>query len=301
MHLEDHYYTLNTYYQRKYGEKVYKIAVNGGFTCPNRDGTLGDSGCIFCSREGSGDFAISPDSINEAIEQLKSSKKASKFIIYFQSFTNTYAPLPELKQIYEKALCHPDIVGISIATRPDCLSSEIVEYLAELNKRTDVYVELGLQTIHEASSRFIRSGFTLTDFDLAVIRLKSCGLPVIVHLILGLPGETTEDMFASVDYVCNLGIDGIKLQLLHILKNSDLGDLYEKDPFPLLTEAEYIKIIVGCIQRIPNSVVIHRITGDGSRKDLIEPLWSLHKKKVLNAISKALDETKKQLSSKEEL
>lgn len=290
MHLEDHFYTLNTYYQQKYGQKVYKIAVDGGFTCPNRDGSLGDSGCIFCSREGSGDFAVPLDYIRETIEALKASKKASKFIIYFQSFTNTYAPLSELRPIYEKALCHPDIVGISIATRPDCLPVDVVEYLSELNKRTDVYVELGLQTIHPSSALFIRSGFTLSDFELAVIKLKSCALPVITHLILGLPGETPEDMYASVDYVCRLGVDGIKLQLLHILKNTDLGDLYEKEPFRLLTESEYIQLVVNCVRRIPRTIVIHRITGDGSREDLIAPLWSLHKKKVLNAISKALDE-----------
>lgn len=291
MHLEDHYFTLNTFYQQKYGTKVYKIAVDGGFTCPNRDGTLGDTGCIFCSREGSGDFAITPDALYDTIEALKASKKASKFIVYFQSFTNTYGPVSYLKTIYESTLTHPDIVGISIATRPDCLSSDVVEYLSDLNKRTDVYVELGLQTIHEKTAVFIRSGFTLADYELSVIRLKNANIPVITHLIIGLPGETVQDMFASVDYVCNLHTDGIKLQLLHVLKGTDLGDLFQQEPFPILSEDEYIRIVVACIKRIPKHIVIHRITGDGSRKDLIEPLWSLNKKKVLNAISKALDES----------
>lgn len=291
MHLADYYYTLNTYYQKTYGEKVYKIAVDGGFTCPNRDGTLGNSGCIFCSQEGSGDFAIPIEKLEEEIQRLTHTQKASKFIVYFQSFTNTYGPLVQLKALYERALIHEQVVGIAIATRPDCLPDDVIDYLEELNKLTDVYIELGLQTIHEASSTYIRRGFTLSVYNQAVIKLRQAGINTIVHLILGLPGETPEDMYASVDYVTQLGIDGIKLQLLHILDHTDLYADYKKNPFKVLSQDDYVKIVVNCLRRIPKDIVIHRITGDGSKTNLIAPTWSLHKKKVLNAILKSLGGT----------
>jgi uncharacterized protein len=290
MHLADYYTTLSTFYQRRYGEKVYKIAVNGGFTCPNRDGTLGTSGCIFCSPEGSGDFAIPLDELTQEINRLIERKKANKFIVYFQSFTNTYAPLEQLVSLYEKAIENPAVVGLAIATRPDCLPQDVLDYLELLKQRIDIYVELGLQTIHEKSSIYIRSGFTLDAYNEAVTRLNHIGVFTVIHLILGLPYETPEDMFASLDYVIHQKVHGIKLQLLHVLDHTDLYEDYKQQPFPLLTQEAYVEIIATCLRKIPRSMVIHRITGDGSKTNLIAPLWSLNKKKVLNAILRALGE-----------
>lgn len=285
------YYSFNRYLRERFGCKVYKISINGGFTCPNRDGTLGTRGCIFCSAGGSGDFAESPElSITQQIEKgkerVKNKIKSGKYIAYFQAFTNTYAPVETLRKKFTQAINHPDIVMLSVATRPDCLPEEVIELLKELNDIKPVCVELGLQTIHEKSAEYIRRGYKLECYDNAVKRLKSAGLEVVCHIILGLPGETKRDMLESVDYACKSGIDGIKLQLLHVLKGTDLAKDYENGKFKVLTMDEYLDILKSCLDIIPKNIVIHRLTGDGAKKDLIAPLWSADKKRVLNAVSR---------------
>lgn len=285
------YYSFNRYLRDTFGDKVYKISINAGFTCPNRDGTLGTRGCIFCSRGGSGDFAES--SKLSVTEQIESGKKrvekkirSGKYIAYFQAFTNTYAPLNILKEKFFEAINHPDIVALSIATRPDCLPNEVIELLDELNKIKPVFVELGLQTIHEKSAKYIRRGYDLSVYDNAMKELKKIGVNIVTHVIIGLPNETKKDMLKTVKYVCDSGTNGIKLQLLHVLKNTDLADEYEQGKFEVLTMEEYLDIIKSCVEIIPKDIVIHRLTGDGAKKDLIAPLWSADKKKVLNAINR---------------
>lgn len=286
------YTTLNNYLKERFGEKVYKIALNGGFTCPNRDGKIGTRGCIFCSKGGSGDFAESPDlTITEQIEngkkRLEKKIKNGKYIAYFQAFTNTYAPVEKLRAIYTEAIIHPDIVALSIGTRPDCLGDDVLALLDELNKIKPIFVELGLQTINEDTARYIRRGYTLEVYDKAVADLHKIGINVVTHIILGLPGESKNDMLKSVEYACKV-TDGIKLQLLHILKGTDLAKDYEQGKFEVLTLEQYTEIIKECVQIIPENVVIHRLTGDGAKKDLIAPLWSADKKTVLNTINRAL-------------
>lgn len=286
------YTTLNNYLKERFGEKVYKIALNGGFTCPNRDGTIDTRGCIFCSKGGSGDFAESPDlTITEQIEngkkRLEKKIKNGKYIAYFQAFTNTYAPVERLRTIYEEAINHPDIVALSIGTRPDCLGDDILALLDELNKIKPIFVELGLQTINEQTAKYIRRGYTLEVYDKAVADLHKIGINVVTHIILGLPNESKEDMLKSVEYACTV-TDGIKLQLLHILKGTDLAKDYEQGKFEVLTLEQYTEIIKECVQIIPENVVIHRLTGDGAKKYLIAPLWSADKKTVLNTINRAL-------------
>lgn len=285
------YYSFNRYLRERFGCKVYKISINGGFTCPNRDGTLGTGGCIFCSAGGSGDFAESPElSITQQIEngkkRVRKKIKNGKYIAYFQAFTNTYAPAEILKKKFTEAIDHPDIVMISVATRPDCLPDEVIDLLKDLNEIKPVSVELGLQTIHEKSAEYIRRGYDLSCYDRAVSRLKAAGLNVVCHIILGLPGESKTDMLQSVDYACKSGIDGIKLQLLHVLRGTDLAKDYEAGKFETLSFEAYLDIIKSCVEIIPKNIVIHRLTGDGAKKDLIAPLWSADKKKVLNAISR---------------
>lgn len=285
------YYSFNQYLKDTFGCKVYKISINAGFTCPNRDGTLGTRGCIFCSKGGSGDFAESSTlSVTEQIESGKQrvSKKikSGKYIAYFQAFTNTYAPIDVLAEKYCEAINHPDIVGISIATRPDCLGEEVLTLLSEINKIKPVFVELGLQTIHEKTAEYIRRGYPLSVYDNAVKALKKAGINTVVHLIIGLPNESREDMLESVEYACKSGADGIKLQLLHILKGTDLADDYLSGKFETLSMEEYLSIIKDCVEIIPKNVVIHRLTGDGPKKDLIAPLWSADKKSVLNALNR---------------
>lgn len=288
------YTTLNNYLKERFGEKVYKIALNGGFTCPNRDGKIGTRGCIFCSKGGSGDFAESPDlTITEQIEngkkRLEKKIKNGKYIAYFQAFTNTYAPVEKLRAIYTEAINHPDIVALSIGTRPDCLGNDVLALLDELNKVKPIFVELGLQTINEDTARYIRRGYTLEVYDKAVEDLHKIGINVVTHIILGLPGKSKDDMLKSVEYACKV-TDGIKLQLLHILKGTDLAKDYEQGKFEVLTLEQYTEIIKECVQIIPENVVIHRLTGDGAKKDLIAPLWSADKKTVLNTINRALKE-----------
>lgn len=285
------YYSFNRYLRNRFGCKVYKISINGGFTCPNRDGTCGTRGCIFCSAGGSGDFAEDPRlSITQQIEKgklrVQSKIKSGKYIAYFQAFTNTYAPVEVLRKKFAEAIEHPDIVMLSVATRPDCLPDDVIDLLAQLNTIKPVSVELGLQTIHKKSADYIRRGYNLACFDDAVCRLKEAGLEVVCHIILGLPGESKSDMLQSVDYACKSGINGIKLQLLHVLKHTDLEQEYRAGKFKTLTFEEYLDIIKSCVEIIPKEIVIHRLTGDGAKKDLIAPLWSADKKKVLNAISK---------------
>lgn len=285
------YYSLNKYLRDRFGCKVYKISLNGGFTCPNRDGTLGTRGCIFCSAGGSGDFAESPElSITQQIEKgkerVKNKIKSGKYIAYFQAFTNTYAPVETLRKKFSDAIKHPDIVMLSVATRPDCLPEEVIELLKELNEIKPVCVELGLQTIHEKSAEYIRRGYNLECYDDAVKRLKEAEIEVVCHIILGLPGETKSDMLQSVDYACKSGIDGIKLQLLHVLRGTDLAKDYEEGKFNVLTMDEYLDILKSCLEIIPKNIVIHRLTGDGAKKDLIAPMWSADKKRVLNAVSR---------------
>ncbi len=288
------YYSLDYYLKQTFGEKVYRLSLNGGMTCPNRDGTLGDRGCIFCSAGGSGDFAASAGSITNQIAQAKmrilAKTSCNKFIAYFQAFTNTYAPVSKLRQLFYEAIQQPEIVALSIATRCDCLSPEILDLLEELNQIKPVWVELGLQTIHEDTLTFIRSGFTLQQYEKAVYALHERGISVITHLILGLPGETKDAMRASVSYVASLPVDGIKLQLLHVLKGTDLGTLYQKEPFPLFTLEEYCSFVAECISLLPPDMVVHRLTGDGPRNLLLAPLWSTDKKRVLNTIQKQLKE-----------
>ena len=286
------YYSLDYYLKQTFGEKVYRLSLNGGMTCPNRDGTLGDRGCIFCSAGGSGDFAASAGSITNQIAQAKmrilAKTSCNKFIAYFQAFTNTYAPVSKLRQLFYEAIQQPEIVALSIATRCDCLSPEILDLLEELNQIKPVWIELGLQTIHEETLTFIRSGFTLHQYEKAVYALHERGISVITHLILGLPGETKDAMRASVSYVASLPVDGIKLQLLHVLKGTDLGTLYQKEPFPLFTLEEYFSFVAECISLLPPDMVVHRLTGDGPRNLLLAPLWSTDKKRVLNTIQKQL-------------
>lgn len=290
------YLSFNEYLKDKFGQKVYKISLDGGFTCPNRDGKTGTRGCIFCSKGGSGDFAESRKmSITEQIEngkkKVEKKIKSGKYIAYFQAFTNTYAPVEILRQKYEEAINHPDIVALSIATRPDCLGDDVLRLLDEMNKIKPVFVELGLQTIHQKSAKYIRRGYDLSVYDKAVRDLKKIGVNVVVHVILGLPNESENDMLETVKYVCESGANGIKLQLLHVIDGTDLAKDYEKGLFKTLEFDEYVNLIVKCVKIIPKDIVIHRLTGDGAKKDLIAPLWSADKKRVLNAINKALRET----------
>ncbi len=290
------YLSFNKYLKDKFGQKVYKISLDGGFTCPNRDGKTGTRGCIFCSKGGSGDFAESRKmSITEQIEsgkkKVEKKIKSGKYIAYFQAFTNTYAPVEMLRQKYEEAINHPDIVALSIATRPDCLGDDVLRLLDEMNKIKPVFVELGLQTIHQKSAKYIRRGYDLSVYDKAVRDLKKIGVNVVVHVILGLPNESENDMLETVKYVCESGANGIKLQLLHVIDGTDLAKDYEKGLFKTLEFDEYVNLIVKCVKIIPKDIVIHRLTGDGAKKDLIAPLWSADKKRVLNAINKALRES----------
>lgn len=289
------YYSLNYYLQETFGEKVYRLSLDGGMTCPNRDGTLDSRGCIFCSAGGSGDFAAAASlSISEQFEQAKArirtKTNCKKFIAYFQAYTNTYAPVSYLRRIFTEALLPPDIAALSIATRCDCLSPEILDLLEELNHIKPVWVELGLQTVHDDTRKMLRSGFTFLQYEQAVSALHTRKIEVITHLILGLPGETADMMRDSVLKVAALPGKGIKLQLLHILKGTDLGTLYEKEPFPLFTLEEYCNLIAWLISFLPPDMVIHRLTGDGPRSQLLAPLWSTDKKRVLNTILKSFRE-----------
>lgn len=292
---EKRYYSLDYYLKQTYGEKLYKIALDGGMTCPNRDGTLGARGCIFCSAGGSGDFAGDRrTSITEQIEAGKAQSirkhNGSSYIAYFQAYTNTYAPVSYLRSVFTEAINHPDIRILSIATRPDCLNDDVLALLAELNKKKPVWVELGLQTIHEETAQFIRRGYKLPVFEDALRKLRKIGITVIVHTILCLPGESREMMLDTIRYLNTQDIQGIKLQLLHILKHTDLADYYEKHPFHLPSREEYYELLGMCIRNLRPDIVIHRLTGDGPRKLLVAPLWTGNKRQVLNGMQRYFKE-----------
>ena len=286
------YLSLNEYLKNTFGCKVYKIALDAGFTCPNRDGSVGRGGCIFCSGSGSGDFTFRGKSIEEQIEDGKKllSKKAdpsaSKYIAYFQAFTNTYAPAEKLEKIFMPVIIRADIAALSIATRPDCLPADVLHLLEKLNRIKPVWVELGLQTSNEETAKYINRCYENKVYDKAVADLISIGLPqIITHVIIGLPGESKEDMLGTVRYVASSGSNGIKLQLLHVLKGTRLAEDYAKGLFKTLEMEEYLDIIKECLKIIPPDMVVHRLTGDGAKKDLIAPLWSADKKRVLNAMN----------------
>ena len=285
------YYSFNQYLRARFGCKVYKVAVDGGFTCPNRDGTCGVRGCIFCSSGGSGDFAGDrrmriTDQIEAGKALVEKKNKNGKYIAYFQAFTNTYAPVSVLREKFMEAAGHRDVVALSVATRPDCLAPDVVYLLQEIDRIKPVFVELGLQTIHEKTAAYIRRGYTLDVYDSAVSRLQRAGLNTVVHLILGLPGESRQDMLQSVDHVVQSGVQGVKFQLLHVLRGTDLEKEYLAGRVPVMTREEYLSVLYEALRRLPPGMVVHRVTGDGPKKDLLAPLWSADKKRVLNAIKK---------------
>ena len=289
------YRSLNVYYRELFGRKAAKISLDGGFTCPNRDGTRGTGGCLFCSAGGSGDFAEHASlSITEQIHRGKGQTsdkwKDAAYIAYFQAFTNTYAPAEELRRKYEEALSCEGIEGLSIATRADCLPADVLELLGEINQKTKLWVELGLQTANEKTARLIRRGYDNSVFATAVSELTKRNIPIIVHIIIGLPEETEEDLLATIRYLNTLPIQGIKLQLLHVLSDSDLAQLYLDGGYTPLTKEAYIALIGSCIAHLREDIVIHRLTGDGDKNTLLAPLWSLHKRDVLNSIHRYLKE-----------
>ena len=283
--------TLSEYYREKFGCKVYKLSLDGGFSCPNRDGTLGSRGCIFCT--GSGEFAEGGRSpiatqLEKAKLRVNRKNKDGKYIAYFQAFTNTYAPLETLRTLYYEAIAPEEIVGLAIGTRPDCLGEDVIRLLSEINAIKPVSVELGLQTIHEETARYIRRGYEAEVYFEAVKRLKAAGIEVVTHIILGLPGETEEMMVQTTKAAVAAGSDGVKFHLLHVLRNTDLARDYEAGKFQCLTLEEYGRLLKKCVEVLPERIVIHRITGDGAKKDLIAPLWSGDKKRVLNYLHRIL-------------
>ena len=289
-----HYYSLNEYYRNRFGKKVYKLSLSGGMTCPNRDGTLDTRGCIFCGDGGSGAFAESchlsvSEQIKLAERRVGAKTSDDAYIAYFQPYSNTYADVKYLRKLYHEAIASEKIVGLSIATRPDCLPPDVLRLLTEINSIKPVTVELGLQTIHEETARYIRRGYELPVYDKAVKALHDAGIEVVTHLILGLPGETADMMYDSVKYVCKV-TDGVKLQLLHVIKGTDLESEYNKGVFETLSLEEYTNILANCIGYLPENVVVHRLTGDGAKRSLIAPLWSTDKKRVLNYINRYFDE-----------
>jgi len=282
---------LSDHYKEKFGCKVYKLSLDGGFTCPNRDGTVGTGGCIFCS--GSGEFAErGQESVALQLERAKlrvaAKNKGGKYIAYFQAFTNTYGPVEKLRRLYFEAIAPEDILGLSIGTRPDCLGDDVVALLKEVNGIKPVSVELGLQTIHEKTVRYIRRGYPAEVYYDAVTRLKAAGLEVVTHIILGLPGETVEDMLETTRAAVAAGTDGIKFHLLHVLRGTDLAKDYAAGKFSCMSLEEYGAVLKQCVEVLPEHIVIHRITGDGAKRDLIAPVWSADKKRVLNYLHRVL-------------
>ena len=287
------YHTLNYFYKTKFNTKVSKISLNGGFSCPNKDGTKGRGGCIYCSNSGSGDFAGNPkDSIKKQFEDIKNIMnnkwQNTKYIAYFQANTNTYASVDKLKELYEEALKQDNVIGLNIATRSDSIEDDCLEYLKELNKRTYLTIELGLQTIKEETIKLINRGDTLEDFINCVNKLRKENINVVVHIINGLPYETKEDMINTVKFLSKLDIQGIKIHMLHIIKGTKLEELYNKEHFHVLTKEEYIDIVCDQLEYLNENIVINRITGDPVKEDLIEPKWLLKKFVVLNDIDKEM-------------
>ena len=290
------YTTLNDHYRERFGCKVYKLALDGGFTCPNRDGTMDNRGCIFCSALGGGEFAEGPcGSVSQQLEQAKkrvqSKIRDGKFIAYFQSFSGTYAPTERLESLYREAMVDEDIVALAIGTRPDCLPPETVALLARLNREKPVYVELGLQTIHPESVRYIRRGYENEIYRKAVRDLKEAGIHVVTHIIIGLPGESLPDAVETTRYTADAGTDGVKFHLLHVLRGTDLEQDYLAGKFDTLTLEEYADRLCACLAVLPEHIVVHRITGDGAKRDLVAPLWSADKKRVLNYLNNAIKKT----------
>ena len=290
----NHYRSFHTAMRERFGCKVYKLALDGGMTCPNRDGTLGTRGCIFCGDQGSGTFAEPccgsiRDQLEAAKRRVAHKNRGGKYAAYFQSFTNTYAPLTYLEDIFTQATEPEEVCALSVATRPDCLPDETLAMLERLNRQKPVWVELGLQTVHPDTARFIRRGYDLPVYDEAVRRLKAAGIEVVTHVILGLPGESREEMLETVRYVGRSGADGIKLQLLHVLEGTDLASHWRAGNVPLPSLEEYIALLEDCLAELPPNLVIHRLTGDGAKRDLLAPLWTADKKRVLNAIRAAFD------------
>ena len=294
------YTSVNEYLQKRFGEKIYKLSLNAGMTCPNRDGFLGSGGCFFCSQGGSGDFACGPvlglscteedivSQIEEAKKLVKQKTKGSRYIAYFQAFTNTYAPIDYLRKVFYAAIEHPDIAILSVAARCDCLDENVIKLLKELNTIKPVWVEMGMQSCHDSTLKAMNCCYTFEQFAKSTHLLSENDIDVIAHVILGLPGESRQMMLESVRQACSLPISGIKLQLLHVLKNTRLARMYEKDPFDIMSMEEYCDLIVECIDIIPENIIVHRLTGDGPRKLLIAPMWSTDKKKVLNTLNKLI-------------
>ena len=288
------YYSLDAYLKNTYGEKLYKIAVDVGFTCPNRDGTLGSGGCIFCSAGGSGDFAVKAaqhasvrDQLDAGISLFGPKRIGQRFIAYFQAYTNTYGPLSHLRALYTEALREPAVAGISVATRPDCVSEDTVTMLVDIMDNFPdkfVWIELGLQTIHEKTAEFIRRGYSLSIYDTCVAMLREAHIPVVTHVILGLPGEIQEHMLSTIDHINQSGTWGVKLQLLHVLKDTDLAALYEQCSYTPLSQDAYTDLVIDCLDHLAPDIVVHRLTGDGPKNSLLAPLWSLDKRNVLNTL-----------------
>lgn len=292
---EKPYHSLDHMLRERFGEKVYKVTLNGGMSCPNRDGKIGHKGCIFCSEGGSGDFAADAslsitDQINSQIAVLSSKRPIKKYIAYFQAYTNTYAPVEYLEKIFTEAIRHPSVVALSIGTRPDCLGEDVLKLLDSLNRQKPVWIELGLQTIHEKTARYIRRGYPLSCFENAVRELRSRNLEVIVHTILGLPGESPEDILSTMRYLNGMDIQGIKLQLLHVLSGTDLAEEYAKGVFRVYERDEYLNLLIDCLEHLSPSIVIHRMTGDGPKDLLIAPLWASRKREVLNLLHHEMKE-----------
>ena len=289
------YNSLNYFLRNKFGEKVFKISLDGGFSCPNRDGKVSWGGCTFCSARGSGDFAGDRVlSISEQFDDVKEMMahkwKSGKYIAYFQAYTNTYAPVDELKAKYEEAIKKEGVIGLAIATRPDCLCDDVLDLIEEISKKLYVWVELGLQTSNDETAKKFNRGYTLEVFDEAMKKLKSRNIDIVVHAIFGLPGETKEDMFNTVDYIAHSGAMGIKMHLLHLMKNTALVKDYENGDLKFLSQEDYIDIITKSVAMLPQEMVVHRLTGDAPRNELIGPMWSLKKWEVLNAIDKAFED-----------
>ena len=288
------YYSLDAYFKKTYGEKLYKIAIDAGFTCPNRDGTIGNGGCIFCSAGGSGDYAVKTaqhtsvrDQLYAGISLFGHKKLGQRFIAYFQAYTNTYGPLTHLRTLYTEALKDPAVAGISVATRPDCVSEDTVTMLVDIMKEFPdkfVWIELGLQTIHEKTADFIRRGYPLSIYDTCVDILCEAHIPVVTHVILGLPGEIQEHMLSTIDHINQSGTWGVKIQLLHVLKDTDLASIYTRGGYTPLSQDSYTDLVIDCLEHLAPDIVVHRLTGDGPKNLLLAPLWSLDKRNVLNTL-----------------
>ncbi|MDR3540646.1 MAG: TIGR01212 family radical SAM protein [Desulfosporosinus sp.] len=291
--MQKRYHTFNEHLREQFGGKIFKVSLDAGFTCPNRDGTLGRGGCLYCSERGSGDFAGEQrlslhDQFIEVTARMKKKWPNANYIAYFQAYTNTYAPDKRLREVYEEALAEEKVVGLSISTRPDCLPETVLDYLEELNQRTYLWVELGLQSIHDRTMKWIERGHNYAQFLTGLDLLRSRGIRVCVHIILGLPGETKTQMLATAQAVAKLPLQGIKIHLLHVLRGTPLAAIYQREPFELMTKDDYVSLVVDILEILPPEMVIHRLTGDGPPEDLIGPLWSRKKWEVLNAIDAEL-------------